>query len=146
MMVREDRLDIDPKVFTPGHLAVIRDAAMEPAVQRIFVNAAIKKALCREAKGDRSWLDKVRPWWGHDYHFHIRMRCPPGASECHGQTDQDGGDGCRPSDLAYLVQGSVLHPSPAAAEGAAEAEGGDHDGADARGLQSGAERPGRQAQ
>ncbi|MFZ1169594.1 MAG: penicillin-insensitive murein endopeptidase, partial [Bradyrhizobium sp.] len=58
MMVRDDRLDIDPKVFTPGHLLVIRDAAQEPAVQRIFVNAAIKKALCREAKGDRSWLSK----------------------------------------------------------------------------------------
>src|SRR5260221_5707210 len=47
MMVRADRLDIDPKVFTPGHLAVIRDAALEPTVQPIFVNAAIQKALCR---------------------------------------------------------------------------------------------------
>ncbi|MGY4483495.1 murein endopeptidase [Bradyrhizobium sp. LM3.2] len=45
MMVRQDRLDIDPKVFTPGHVLVLRDAAREPAVQRIFVNAAIKKAL-----------------------------------------------------------------------------------------------------
>ena len=35
---------------------MIRAAAQEPSVQRIFVNAAIKKALCREAKGDRSWL------------------------------------------------------------------------------------------
>src|SRR5580692_12932663 len=74
MMVRDDRLDTDPKAWTPQHWMVIRDAAMEPAVQRIFVNAAIKKALCREAKGDRSWLSKVRPWYGHDYHFHIRMR------------------------------------------------------------------------
>src|SRR5205814_7249970 len=63
MMVRGDRLDIDPKVFTPGHLMVIRAAAQEPTVQRIFVNAAIKKALCREAKGDRSWLSKVRPMY-----------------------------------------------------------------------------------
>ena len=78
MMVRDDRLDIDPRVFTSGHVLVIRDAAREPAVQRIFVNPAIKKALCREAKGDRSWLSKIRPWWGHDYHFHIRMRCPAG--------------------------------------------------------------------
>jgi penicillin-insensitive murein DD-endopeptidase len=43
MMVRPDRLDVDPQVFTPGHLAVIRDAAQEPSVQRIFVNAAIKR-------------------------------------------------------------------------------------------------------
>jgi penicillin-insensitive murein endopeptidase len=112
MMVREDRLDIDPKVFTPGHVAVIRDAAQEPAVQRIFVNAAIKKALCREAKGDRSWLSKVRPWYGHDYHFHIRMRCPSGSSECKGQPDQDEGEGCKPSDLAYWFKDSILHPEP----------------------------------
>jgi penicillin-insensitive murein endopeptidase len=112
MMVREDRLDVDPRVFTSSHLAVIRDAAREPAVQRIFVNAAIKKALCREAKGDRSWLTKVRPWWGHDYHFHIRMRCPAGSSECQGQTDQEGGDGCSAGDLAYWFQDSVLHPPP----------------------------------
>ena len=112
MMVRDDRIDIDPKAWTPQHWMVIRDAAMEPAVQRIFVNAAIKKALCREAKGDRSWLGKIRPWWGHDYHFHIRMRCPPGATECHGQKDQDGGDGCKPSDLAYWFKDSIIHPKP----------------------------------
>ena len=112
MMVRNDRLDIDPKAWTPQHWMVIRDAAMEPAVQRIFVNAAIKKALCREAKGDRSWLEKIRPWFGHDYHFHIRMRCPPGATECKGQQDQGGGDGCKPSDLAYWFSDAILHPKP----------------------------------
>src|SRR6266853_451374 len=64
MMVRTDRLDIDPHAWTPSHLAVIRAAALEPSVQRIFVNAALKKALCREAKGDRSWLSKVRPMYG----------------------------------------------------------------------------------
>ena len=31
MMVRDDRLDIDPQVFTPGHLMVLRDAAQEPS-------------------------------------------------------------------------------------------------------------------
>jgi penicillin-insensitive murein DD-endopeptidase len=110
MMVREDRLDIDPKAWTPSHLAVIRDAALEPAVQRIFVNAAIKKALCREAKGDRGWLTKVRPWYGHDYHFHIRMRCPSGGKDCVGQPEQDGSDGC--DDLAYWFKDSILHPEP----------------------------------
>jgi penicillin-insensitive murein DD-endopeptidase len=112
MTVRDDRLDIDPKVWTPGHVAVIRAAALEPSVQRIFVNAAIKKALCREAKGDRSWLSKVRPWYGHDYHFHIRMRCPSGSKDCDGQHDQDGGEGCSEDDLAYWFTDSVLHPKP----------------------------------
>jgi penicillin-insensitive murein endopeptidase len=113
MMVRGDRLDIDPKVFTPGHLAVIRAAALEPAVQRIFVNAAIKKALCREAKGDRNWLSKVRPMYGHDYHFHIRIKCPPGSgSDCESQTDPAEGEGCGAGDLAYWFKDSTLHPKP----------------------------------
>ncbi|WP_316398004.1 penicillin-insensitive murein endopeptidase [Bradyrhizobium sp. 33ap4] len=112
MMVRDDRLDIDPRVFTPGHVLVIRDAAREPAVQRIFVNPAIKKALCREATGDRGWLSKIRPWWGHDYHFHIRMRCPPGSPACESQKAQAEGEGCKPSDLAFWFKDSVLHPKP----------------------------------
>src|SRR5215475_551339 len=65
MMVRDDRLDVDPKAWTPTHWMVLRDAAQEPAVQRVFVNAAIKKALCRDATGDRHWLEKIRPWFGH---------------------------------------------------------------------------------
>jgi penicillin-insensitive murein endopeptidase len=113
MMVRADRLDINPRAWTPTHLDVIRAAAQEPTVQRIFVNAAIKKALCREAKGDRNWLSKVRPMYGHDYHFHIRIKCPPGSgAECEGQTDPATGDGCSAGDLAYWFKDSVLHPKP----------------------------------
>ena len=112
MMVRPDRLDIDPKVWTPAHVLVLRDAAQEPSVQRIFVNAAIKKALCREAKGDRSWLSKIRPWYGHDYHFHIRMACPPGSGECKGQPSQAEGEGCSTSDLAFWFKDSIIHPEP----------------------------------
>src|SRR5690242_4293874 len=112
MMVRPDRLDVDPHVWTPGHLALIRDAAQEPIVQRIFVNAAIKKALCREAKGDRSWLSKVRPMYGHDFHFHIRIKCPPGDTACESQPEPKDGEGCSKRDLAYWFKDSVLHPKP----------------------------------
>ena len=116
MMVREDRLDIDPKVFTAGHVLLLRDAAQEPGVQRIFVNAAIKKALCREAKGDRSWLAKIRPWYGHDYHFHVRITCPPGDSACTPQPPPSGSEGCASADLAYWFTDPVLHPKPSTAE------------------------------
>ena len=112
MMVRRDRLDIDPGSWTPNHLFVIRDAAQEPSVERIFVNAAIKKALCREAKGDRSWLSKIRPWGGHDYHFHIRLKCPAGSADCERQPPPPVGEGCRPADLAYWFSDAVLHPKP----------------------------------
>jgi len=98
--------------FTPGHLAVIRDAAQEPSVQRIFVNAAIKKALCRETKGDRNWLSKIRPMYGHDYHFHIRIKCPAGSGECESQPAPPDGEGCGAGDLAFWFKDSVLHPKP----------------------------------
>src|ERR1700716_1499939 len=115
MMVRADRLDIDPSVWAPGPLTLSRAAAQEPTVQRIFVNAAIKKALCREAKGDRSWLSKVRPMYGHDYHFHVRIKCPPGSgSDCESQPDPAESEGCKPADLAYWFKDSVLHPKPPA--------------------------------
>jgi penicillin-insensitive murein DD-endopeptidase len=94
MVVREDRKDVDPKVWTPAHLKVIKAAAEDRLVQRIFVNAAIKKALCREAGSDRAWLSKVQPWWGHDYHFHVRISCPPDSPDCKGQSPRPPGDGC----------------------------------------------------
>src|ERR1700710_1494253 len=110
MMVREDRLDIDPHAWTPTHLSVIRAAAQEPTVERIFVNAAIKKALCREAKGDRGWLAKVRPMYGHDYHFHIRIKCPPGnGGECESQPEPAERGGAAPRGFGRAVTG--LRPS-----------------------------------
>lgn len=110
-MVRDDRLDVDPAKWTPDHLAVIRAAAQDSAVQRIFVNAAIKKALCRETRGDRSWLTKVRPYYGHDYHFHVRLACPAGEDVCRDQDPVPPGDGCDAS-LAWWFQEGIIHPRP----------------------------------
>jgi len=111
MVVAPDRLDVDPKVWTPGHFAVIKAAAQEHEVERIFVNAAIKKALCRGAGNDRGWLSKVRPYYGHDYHFHIRIVCPPGSTNCEPQPPVPDGDGCG-KDLDWWFRDSVLHPRP----------------------------------
>jgi penicillin-insensitive murein endopeptidase len=61
-------------------------------VERIFVNPAIKKALCQAAGKDRAWLGKVRPIWGHNYHFHIRIGCPN--DNCESQPPVKGDDGC----------------------------------------------------
>lgn len=110
-VVAASRLDVDPTVWTPGHLAVIKAAAEEPRVERIFVNAAIKKALCRDARGDRGWLSKVRPFYGHDYHFHIRMKCPIGSTSCTPQAPPSDSDGCG-HELDYWFSEAVLHPPP----------------------------------
>jgi len=110
-MVRSDWLDIDPAVWTPQHTALIRAAASEKAVARIFVNPAIKKALCREAGADRGWLSKVRPTWGHNYHFHIRLSCPAGEASCSDQDPPPSGDGCG-EELARWFTPEMLHPKP----------------------------------
>jgi penicillin-insensitive murein DD-endopeptidase len=110
-MVREDRLDIDPKVWTPQHTALVRAVSKEPEVARIFVNPAIKKALCREAGNDRSWLSKVRPMFGHNYHFHIRLACPRGEEDCSDQDPPPGGDGCGP-ELDGWFTNAMLFPKP----------------------------------
>ena len=110
-VVAKDQLDVDPSLWTPGHAALIKAAALDPRVARIFVNPAIKKVLCREATGDRAWLEKVRPYWGHDYHFHVRLRCPAGAAECTPQAPPPTGDGCD-QDLAWWFTEEVLHPKP----------------------------------
>ena len=110
-MVAADRRDVDPSVWTPDHTAVIKAAARDRHVERIFVNAAIKKALCRDTDPDRDWMNKVRPYWGHDYHFHVRLYCPADSPECKPQQQPPPGDGCG-KDLDWWFTDAVLHPKP----------------------------------
>ena len=110
-MVAQDRLDVDPKLWTHSRTELIRTAAQDPAIARIFVNAAIKKAMCREAGTDRAWLSKVRPWWGHAEHFHVRIGCPADSPECKPQPPPDAADGCGHA-LDFWFKESTLHPVP----------------------------------
>lgn len=112
-MVAADRKGVDPGLWTTAHAEIIKAAAQEPEVERIFVNAAIKKALCRNAGGDRGWLNKVRPWYGHNYHFHVRLRCPSGAAGCKPQDPVPAGAGCG-KELEWWFRDEVLFPKPAA--------------------------------
>src|SRR5581483_9620119 len=91
----------------------IKSAAEDPEVERVFVNAAIKKALCRGAAGSRGWLAKVRPYWGHDYHFHVRIHCPADSHACEPQPPPALEDGCG-KELEWWFRDSVLHPKPPA--------------------------------
>ncbi|MGE3246990.1 MAG: penicillin-insensitive murein endopeptidase [Beijerinckiaceae bacterium] len=108
-MVRKDRKDIDPNVWSDRQLKIVRIAAKQPEVERILVNAAIKKALCRYRGADRGWLAKVRPYWGHNYHFHIRISCQNGSPDCRRQQAVGGGDGCG-QELAWWFSPAVLNP------------------------------------
>jgi penicillin-insensitive murein DD-endopeptidase len=86
--------------WTPSHQALLRAAALDKRVDRIFVAAAVKIEMCKTATAaDKVWLQKIRPVAGHDTHFHVRLRCPRGASDCQTQTPtvaelSNGGNGC----------------------------------------------------
>jgi len=90
----KDPFTVDPDKWTPLHTQIIKRAASYPEADRIFVHPAIKKVLCEQAGEDRAWLSKVRPWWNHYYHFHVRLTCPPGTDDCKGQKPVSDGDGC----------------------------------------------------
>jgi penicillin-insensitive murein DD-endopeptidase len=100
-MIRAAEGILDSSAWSPLDLELLKDAAQSPEVERIFVNPIIKRALCSAAT-DHEWLNKVRPWWGHDEHFHVRLACPPGASRCEPQEPVPPGDGCD-ADLDHWV-------------------------------------------
>jgi penicillin-insensitive murein endopeptidase len=109
-VVAADGDDIDEGTWTPQHRRMLEAFAREPGIARIFVNPAIKRALCREAGPDRDWLTKIRPWWGHNYHFHIRLSCPYGQAECRSQALPPPGDGCG-KELAWWFTPEAHRPS-----------------------------------
>lgn len=100
-LVKDDQLTIDTVRWSPGHAAMLRAAATAPGVDRIFVHWVIKQQLCDTVKGDRSWLNKIRPWWGHSEHFHVRMSCPADSPGCKGQAPNPPGDGCYGEELDW---------------------------------------------
>jgi penicillin-insensitive murein endopeptidase len=73
---------------------VLALAARDERVTRIFVNPVIKHVLCQRTSSDRSYLNKLRPWWGHDDHFHVRLACPAESAQCESQSKVESGDGC----------------------------------------------------
>jgi penicillin-insensitive murein endopeptidase len=111
-LVADDWKRVNPKTWTPAHVAFIRTAAEQPGVERVLVNAAIKKEICR-MQGDKhpEWMDKVRPWYGHNDHIHVRLECPEGSPNCRKQPSVPGDDGCG-KGLDYWFSDKVLHPKP----------------------------------
>lgn len=95
--------------WTKQHHAILRAAAKDKRVARIFVFPGAKVQMCKDAKGNRAWLRKIRPWWGHHYHFHVRLKCPNGARGCTNQAPPPPGDGC--ADAEKWVH-DILNPPP----------------------------------
>lgn len=103
--------------WTHAHAMVLEMAARDPRVDRIFVTPPAKIELCKSAKrSDRKWLQKIRPYWGHHYHFHVRLKCPSGSPNCETQSPSvarlsSGGDGCDQS-LQWWVTEALEPPDP----------------------------------
>lgn len=97
--------------WTPSHAALTEAIARDPRVNRIFITAPVKLALCADAgPGDAEWLRKVRPWWNHTDHWHVRLNCPAGAQGCVNQDPLPPGDGCK--DAVWWVTDALLPPDP----------------------------------
>jgi len=101
-MLDKTRKAVDPKKWNDTHARLLKAAASDDRVARIFVHAAIKVALCKWASGDRDWLRRIRPWYGHHYHFHVRLKCPQGSAGCVAQKPPPDGDGCNATLLSWL--------------------------------------------
>jgi len=82
--------------WTPKTIRLLATAAADPAVDRIFVNPAIKRMVCEGPSGKAPWVARLRPWWAHHDHFHVRLKCPEGSPACVPQ-EAPADDGCGPS-------------------------------------------------
>ena len=109
-LVNEKTHLVKEKLWRSEHARLLKRAASYPEVERILVNPGIKKKLCDTVKGDRSWLRKVRPFWGHDYHFHIRIGCQAGSPGCKRQEATPASDGCDKS-LAWWFTEEPWRPN-----------------------------------
>ena len=62
-LVAADGKRINHETWSSADVAFIRTAAEERDVERVLVNAAIKKEICRvEGEKDKSWMSKVLVW------------------------------------------------------------------------------------
>jgi penicillin-insensitive murein endopeptidase len=87
------------ELWHPRILRLLELAASDPVVDRIFVHPTVKREACAAAAG-APWVSRLRPWWGHHDHFHVRLRCPAESPRCIGQPPVPLGDGCG-ADLAW---------------------------------------------
>lgn len=114
-VLRKGTLHVDPNIWTSAHGRLLRRAASYRQVERLFVHPGIKKAMCDAYGSDRSndrWMIKIRPYYGHHYHFHIRMTCPADSPNCRPQDPvPSSGNGCDGS-LAWWFTDEPWTPKP----------------------------------
>lgn len=103
--------DIDLRHWSIANEQILELAANMPEVDRIFVNPSVKRHLCNQVGGKRDWLRKIRPWYKHDDHFHVRLKCPADSKDCQNQDPLPQGDGCD-AKLAWWFTQEAKNPPP----------------------------------
>jgi penicillin-insensitive murein endopeptidase len=89
---------------TDRNWAIINKFASYAQVQRIFVDIAIKKNLCKLYSNSTDPLSRqalriLRPALLHDDHMHVRIGCPTGSTRCISQPLPAPGTGCTPTEM-----------------------------------------------
>ena len=113
-LVSDDWKHLNQQTWTPQHAAFIKAAAQQPEVERVLVNAVIKKELCRVEKNrPHDWLAKVRPWYKHHDHIHVRLQCPSDSPNCKAQPPVKSEDGCSAKELNPWFSDKMLRPQKA---------------------------------
>ena len=88
------------------NLSLFRHMVANFAVDRIFVDQAIKSSMCRYVEKNslndpltRETLRRLRIVNLHKTHFHVRLACPASDDQCIPQTPPPQGTGCNNLDL-----------------------------------------------
>ncbi len=110
-MVDQVRRELDDR-FGVTHLELLRLAANDTNVARIFVSPFIKQAMCEQQWQDRSFLRRLRPWFGHEDHMHVRLACPLDSADCIEQADPPAGDGCGAELASWFDRGRIPSRPP----------------------------------
>lgn len=84
------------------NLALFKHLVINSSVERIFVDAAIKKSLCSFARKNNllndldtsETLRRLRVEKLHRTHFHVRIKCPVTDLKCKAQDAVPAGNGC----------------------------------------------------
>ncbi|MEI6556827.1 MAG: penicillin-insensitive murein endopeptidase [Rhodospirillaceae bacterium] len=109
-LVNGDTHRVQRPGWSAAHAKLLRLAAADPRVERIFVNPAIKFELCGKAGADRDWLRLIRPWYGHDDHIHVRLHCPADSPLCEPQKPLPDGDGCGSELMSWMPEAHPPRP------------------------------------
>lgn len=76
--------------------ALVKSMVSTGMVSRMFVDPAIKAAMCvfKGSPEATEALRRLRPYANHANHIHVRIRCPANSGSCIPQSEIPHGDGC----------------------------------------------------